>query len=163
MLTCYLFWFIRCLAISQNFICWISMTEAINYAICNDIYYQLIYRTCTNPYNLILTFIRQNLKSLHVKIIWNMLFLMYWRNCKGEYCLQILALFFWKICFFYFIIMCVHICFCVMPVCRYLKKQQQGVSSSGAGITGCFELPKVGTGDQSGAFTLIHRDITPAL
>lgn len=59
--------------------------------------------------------------------------------------------------------MCVRICFCVMPVCKYLKKQQRGVSSSGAGITGCFELPKVGTGNQSGAFTLIHRDITPAL
>lgn len=45
------------------------MTESINYAICNDMYHQLIYRTCTNPYNLILTFIGQNLKSLHVKII----------------------------------------------------------------------------------------------
>lgn len=66
-------------------------------------------------------------------------------------------------CFvFYFIIVCVHICFCIIPLCKNLKKQQRGVSSSGAEITGCFELSKVGTGEQSGACTLIHRDTIPA-
>lgn len=64
--------------------------------------------------------------------------------------------------FFYFIIVCVHICFCIIPLCKYLKKQQRGVSSSGAEITGCFELSKVVTGEQSGACTLIHRDTIPA-
>lgn len=117
--------------------------------------------------------IGQNIQSLHVKIISNMLFSMYWRNCKGDYFLQILSLFSERFVFLRFYYYMCRYLFVYYTFVQVPKKQEQGVSSSGAGITGCFELSKVGTESNLGPallsteisllpFCLSHEYLVPS-
>lgn len=58
----------------------------------------------------------------------------------------IIIVFFLKIHFGFFVCLCMHVCVCV---CRCPHRLEEGMESSGAGVTGSCELLNVGAGNRT--------------